>query len=177
MTINLEALGITSEELTDRIVESAVQRILEFEGDVGGRIWQRLHQELESSIDAAVEKIGNEQLDALVQSLVEGITLQQTNKWGEEKGESVTFIEYLTQRAETYMQELVDFDGKKPDYHSRGSQTRITHLVERHLHYSIDSAVKAALKDVNSQLSQGISETVKLKLGEALERIKVEVRG
>ena len=49
---------------------------------------------------------------AHVTAYVESFCLTETNKWGKKTGKSMTFTEYLVQRAELYLTEKVDLRGK-----------------------------------------------------------------
>lgn len=92
-----------------------------------------------------------------------------------------TFIEYLVKRAEAYLTEKVDFQGKSKDengsYSSFSpSQTRIAHMVHQHLSYSIESAMKNAVQTANSAIAIGIAETVKIKLAEIQKGIQASIK-
>lgn len=185
---SLEALGITADELTNRIVDKCVEQLMtDVNFDEDGDEW-RGRSRLAEQLDKRIKQQINDTVNALaekhvlpnVSAYVENLTLHATNKWGEKKGQTVTFIEYLTQRAEDYMQEKVNYEGKAKDeaggYSWNGTQTRITHLVHQHLHYSIDSAMKSALQIATSGIAAGLQETCKTKLAEIAQKLKVEVK-
>jgi hypothetical protein len=92
----------------------------------------------------------------------------------------MTFIEYLVARAEAYLREDVNFDGKSKDEHSgyswSKSQTRIVWLVNKHLQYSIESAMKDAVKTINDAVTEGLEKTVKVKLEEIAKGLKVNLK-
>lgn len=92
----------------------------------------------------------------------------------------MSFLEYLVDRAEAYLTEKVSFDGKTKaesrGYSWNGTQTRLSYLVDRHLHYSIEKAMKNALANANKAIVQGLEDTVKLKLGEIQKSLKVTVK-
>jgi hypothetical protein len=168
--MNLEELGITKDELADRLVE-ALARDLNMDTTLGEMVRDRLH--------AKIQEVAEEHVLPRVDELIEGIVLQKTNAWGESQGEKKSFREYLVDRAEAYLREEVNFEGKSKAEHRGGywnkGQTRITHLVDQHLQYAIESALKDALKMVNEALTHGIAETVKMKMGEIAKSIKVKV--
>jgi len=185
---SLEALGITADELINRIVDKCVEQLMtDVNFDEDGDEW-RGRSAIASQLDARIKKQIDDTVNALaerhilpnVSAYIENLTLQTTNQWGEKKGQKVTFIEYLTQRAEDYMQEKVNFEGKAKTeaggYSWNGTQTRITHLVHQHLHYSIESAMKQALQIATSGIATGLQETCKAKLGEIAQQLKVEVK-
>jgi hypothetical protein len=188
MSIDLEALGITKEELQARVIERAVQRIFETtsldeDGDEfveSSAFAGRLEKAVKAAIDNKVADLAEKHVLPLTASVIENLTLQQTNRWGEKTGAPVTFIEYLIQRAEHYLREDVNYEGKSKDeagsYSWNKSQTRLTYLVNQHLHYSIDTAMKQAIANANAVIVGGIQETVKIKLGEIAQQLKVEVK-
>ena len=141
---------------------------------------RKLDAEIKKGIDAAVTALADKHILPHAATMIENITLQETNKWGEKTGQNMTFVEYLVQRAEAYMTEGVNYEGKSKDeargYSWTGTQTRITHMVHEHLHYSIETAMKQSLKDANSSICKGIEEAVKIKLAEALQGLKTTVQ-
>lgn len=184
--IDFESLGITKDDLQERIVEAAVDRLMtDRTEDEDGRSYinkSALKRELEKSIVAHVnEQIGHlatEHVLPRVTEIVDGLTLQETNKWGEARGQKLTFIEYLVQRADAYMREEVDFEGRPKGsdaYNWKASGTRITYLVNKHLHYSIESAMKQALSHANHSITQGLEGAVKIALANATAALKVQV--
>lgn len=185
---SLEALGITAETLIDRIVDKCVEELMtDVNFDEDGDEWRgrsrlakQLDDRIKRQIDDTVNALAERHVLPNVADYIENLTLQTTNQWGEKKGQKLTFIEYLTQRAEDYMQEKVNFEGKPKSeangYSWNGTQTRITHMVHQHLHYSIESAMKQALQVATSGITAGLQETCKVKLGEIAQKLKVEVK-
>lgn len=184
----LKALGFTQEELQESVIGKIVDRLMEGKlvVDDGEEFWsespfsRHLNKRIKDHIDATVDALAEKHVLPNVTAMVENVTLQKTNQWGEAKDERITFIEYLIQRAEVYLTEKVNFEGKskKEDRYGSftGTQTRITHMVERHLHYSIERAMKQAMEAANSVIVGGIEETVKLKLAEVSDKLKVELK-
>lgn len=187
MDLNLESLGFTKEELQERVIARICTQLLDGVGydeddnefTTASQFHRQMRTSIQEKIEATINAIAEREVLPNVASYIENLTLQETNRWGEKTGEKVTFIEYLTRRAEAYMQEKVNFDGKTKEesgsYSWSGTQTRITHLVHQHLHYSIDSAMKDALKIANSAIATGIQETVKTKLAEISTTLKVGI--
>jgi hypothetical protein len=185
--MNLVDLGFTKEELQKRVVEHIAAQVMEgtfhdedgeeFSGD--SKFAKTLHEHVRKQIDASIAGLAAKYVLPNVQAYIENLTLQTTNQWGEKQGKPVTFIEYLTQRAEAYMQEEVNYEGKtkgQDSYNWRKSQTRISHLIHQHLHYSIETAMKNALATANSVIVEGLKKTVEIKLGEVAAAMKVELK-
>lgn len=180
--INLEALGITTEELRSRVVERCVEQLLRSECmdedgegvEVPSGLSRSLHEAVRERIDEAVEKIADREVRPSVERYIEGFTLQRTNEWGEKSGKEMTFTEYLVDRAERYMQEPVDMDGKaKGGLLGQRDQTRLTYMIDRHLQFRIESAVKNLLNGANKQLAEALEETLRAKVRTVAETFKV----
>lgn len=187
-SLTLEALGLTPQEITDRIVDRYVEQLrVTYTADENGDRVDRasdfdraMQKRITERIDAEVTRLAEMHVLPRVASMVENVVLQKTNSWGEKVGQPVSFVEYLVQRAEAFMTEKVDFKGRSKgedgnSYSWNGTQTRVAYMLHSHLHYSIETAMKAAVANANSAISAGIAETVKIKLGEIAQNLKVKV--
>lgn len=187
MSLDIEALGFTKEELQDRVVERLCEMFLTTRGVDPFNDETEMPTQMRVQIEARVKQEISDRINAIaeahvlpnVRAYIEELTLQQTSQWGEKKGEPLTFTEYLVDRAKAYMLEKVDYNGKGKDeaggYSWTGTQTRITHLVHQHLHYSIETAMKDALKTATGALAIGLHETCRVKLNEIAAGMKVAV--
>lgn len=185
---SLESLGFTKEDLQERVVEQICAQVLagktyDEDGNeewVDSRFKQKIDERVKAQIEASIAAMAEKHVLPNVAQYVENLTLQQTNQWGEAKGKKVTFLEYLVQRAEAYIQEQVDYDGKskseKDSYNWTGRTTRIAYLVNAHLHYHIETAMKEALKNANSVIVGGLEAAAKAGLQQALAGLKVDVK-
>ena len=184
----LEQLGLTREELTDRVVQGIVSNVITTHSlDEDGHPYPRdakfikqLQEYAQKAIDQKVIEIGDKHVLPKVGEMIDNLVLQKTNSWGEKTGKPVTFIEYMVERASDYMTEKVDSSGKTKQesgsYSFSGTQTRVAHMIHSHLHHSIEEAMKQALSVANSTLVKGLEETVKSKLSEILAALKVTVK-
>lgn len=185
-TLSLASLGFTKAELQERVIERLCSHVLSGKGydedgnefDQDSAFARKLEQKVKEQIDATINALATKHVLPNVHSYLETLCLQETTKWGEKIATKITFIEYLTQRAEAYMKEMVNYEGKPKDnnnsYNWNGTQTRITYLVHQHLHYSIEQAMKNALNVATSQISTGIQETCKKKLAEISVALSVK---
>lgn len=172
-------LGITQEELREQVIERATAALVE-RVDNGDYSRSRMNQAVTRATDEAVKQYATETVLPLVKAQLETIIFQATNTWGEKTGKALTFREYLVDRAERWLTEQVDYEGKAKGENSFGSfkasQTRVAHMVHQHLHYNIEKAMKEALASANSQIVQGIQKTVEIKLAEISAAMRVEVK-
>lgn len=186
MNFDLAALGFTKEELQNRVIDQIVESVMygryaDEDGDEtfrDSRFKQELDRRVQARIDDTINALAEKHILPNVSQYIEGLTLQQTNQWGEKKGAPVTFVEYLVQRAQAYMQEEVNSSGKtraEDSYGWSGRQTRISYLIHEHLHLSIDTAMKESMKIATGEIARGLHETTRIKLNEIAANMKVAV--
>lgn len=188
MELNLEILGFTKEELQERVVARICEQLLtgvgydpysDEEFTTASQFHRQMQARIKETINGTIDSIAEREVLPNVASYIENLTLQTTNEWGEKKGAPVTFTEYLVKRAQAYMQEKVDYNGKGKEesggYSWSGTQTRITYLVNSHLHNSIEVAMKDSLRVGLGEVAKGIHETARLKLNEIAAGMKVQV--
>lgn len=190
MALDLAELGITQEELTERVVQRIADSVMrtgsvDDDDHYHGRhseFAKELQKQSRERIATAVTEIADRTVLPHVSQIIEGLILEETNKWGEKTGRPMTFVEYLTKRAEDYLSEKVDSNGRSKaecgSYHSFGGgiETRLIHEVHGHIHQYIDQAMKAVIAEGNKMLVGGLEETCKAKLAEIAKALKVTVQ-
>jgi hypothetical protein len=188
MQIDLAALGLSKEQIEDRVVDACVDRIfLHTELDEDGNeftdkspLRQRLEKSVKEAIDTKVAEMGAKHLLPLIDGMVENLVIQHTTKWGEKVGEPKTFVEYMTERAEAYLREEVDYHLKTKAEAGYSSwtkySTRVATMIDRHLQGSIEVAMKNAVADFNKGLVGGLQGAVKVALEEAFTKLRVDVK-
>jgi hypothetical protein len=185
------ALGLSEDSLIDRVVNRIAEmvvhdaRLEDDDEDGGGRstkFAELMRRRVARRVDTAIDEIAARNVLPNVAQYVEVLVLQETNRWGERTGKPQTFVEYLVARAESYLTEEVNYEGKtKAETQTRGfswqgAQTRVAHMVHEHLHHSIKLAMEKALQSANSQIIKGLRETVEIKLAEIAAKLRVEVK-
>lgn len=173
-TSNVLDLGVSQAELREQVIERAAEKLRDSidAGDYG-----HLDRVVRDATDKAVSRYIEKTIIPMIQKDIEAVTFQATNQWGEPKGQKLTFREYLVQRAEAWLREEVNYDGKPKGTDSFGwkaYQTRVAHMVHEHLHYSIERAIKDMLKKANDSIVGGIEQTVKMKLAEIQTALSVK---
>jgi len=184
--ITLESLGIAKEEIIERVVSRAVEQLLaenayDEDGDehaMPSKFATLMKKRIMERVDRAIDEIAGRNVLPNVTAYVENLVLQETNKWGEKQGKTLTFTEYLVARAEAYITEHVNYEGKNQaengSYSWSKHTTRIAYLVNKHLNYTISSSVESALKAANSKIAGGIEGAVKIALEQALSKLRVK---
>lgn len=174
----LQALGITPEDVLNRVSERICETFIKEEKDYA--------HDFESSIERVVKKrVGEILTKALdvhivpkVNEMIAGICLQETNKWGEARGQKLTFVEYLVQRVDAYIREEVDYNGKAKSedvYQWRAHSTRIAHMIHEHLAYHIRQAMEKAMGNATSSIKKGLEEAAKVAIANINVSVKTEV--
>jgi hypothetical protein len=181
----LQTLGLSQEELQERVIDKICESFLSTTGfdedgsyEMPSNMQRILKDHITKNIKEQVERLGNIHVIPKINDYVENLVITKTNSYGEKSGETMTFIEYLVKAAEDYMIEPVNHTGKakhEDSYSWHKSTTRIAYMVDKHLQYSIETAMKQALQTANSAIANGINEAVKIKLNEVVNGIKVSV--
>ena len=194
MDINtLKALGLDTEELGNRIVDQAVEALLNTTGfnpdtEEETRYESRFKREIEKRIQQAVDEkiaaLAAVHLIPRVGEMIESANLRRTNQYGEPKGPAMTFIEYIVQRAEAYMSEDVDFHGQsKADLEAKNESTynwrncgpRLTVLMRRYIQDTLEKHAKAAITDVNQVVAKNIENAARSAISAAAANLKVGI--
>lgn len=189
----LEALGISKEELSERIIESAVDHLLSSTGfNPDTEEETRYESRFKREIEARVQKAVDQKISALAEvhvlprvgELIEAADMRKTNRYGEPQSPSMTFKEYIAHRAEVYMTEDVDFHGmSKADLEAKNESTynwrscgpRLTVLMRNYIRDSLERQAKAAITDVNKVIAKNIEKAAKDAITAASASIKVNI--
>ena len=178
MELNLELLGVTKEALTEMVVERMAE-IAETSAEFSeGNLTRRIKDLVKSHIDARIGALAEVHVLPRVSEFVDGLILQETNAYGEKRGEPKTIIEYMVARCDTYLNEQVDHAGKtkaEETYDFRPAKTRLAHMIHEHLHYRIEESMRAVLGSGMKTLRDTILETSKIKLDEMAKALQVQV--
>lgn len=185
--MKIEDLGFTQEELQNRVINVIAHQAMgmKLDEEDNEHYWsnslfnKKLQQFIMQHIDESIRKIAEKYVLPHVTEMVENLVLQETNKWGEKIGKPLTFKEYFVFKAESYMTEQVDLSGKSKneakDSYWTGRESRIENMVQGNLKHTIEVAMKDVIKTANNALVGGIQETVRIKLNEISNSIKIGV--
>lgn len=185
----LEALGITAEDLTQRIVDQAVDNLLRSTGyDEDGKECGSYATKFKKEIEARVLKAADEKISAIaavhliprVGEMIEQADMRQTNRYGEPITPKLTFKEFIAARAESYMSEDVDSNGKSKaesgdSYNWRTNGPRLTVCMRMYIQQTMETAAKAAVNDVNKVIAENIKKAAVQAINQAAASIKVSV--
>ena len=178
--MELEDLGISKAGLAQRIIDGIVEQEMDPDSDLSQRVHRGVKEKIQEQIDKRVQEIADQYVLPAVNEMIETICLQRTNEWGDAKGDGLTFREYLVKRADFYLTEPVDYNGKskkesRDGYGWKGDQGRISHIVDKYLSTEIENAMKDAVAGVDKSIADGISETIRIKMKELSEKLTITV--
>lgn len=186
----LESLGINPAELGDRIVDQAVDALLnstgfnpetEEETSYESKFQREIQKRIQQAVDAKIAALAEVHLIPRVGEMIESANMMRTNQYGEPKGEPLTFKEYIAMRAEAYMSEPVNYNGQSKSesndsYNWRVDGPRLTVLMRSYIRETLEKHAKAAVTDVNKVIATNIGKAAQEAITAAAAAIKVEVK-
>lgn len=182
----LTELGFTKEDIEQKLIEKIADDLMQeyvYETDTGAsypensRLARRFLEVIKKHVDKQMERLAEEYVVPRVGELIQSVAINHTNAHGETTRPAETFVEYLSRMAKNYLSQPVDYEGKPIElsHYNRQEQTRLIHLVNKHLHYSVENAMKDAVEIVKKQLGASLEETVKMKLGQIASNLKIAI--
>jgi hypothetical protein len=185
----LEALGISPEELGNRIVDQCVEALLNSTGfNPDTEEETRYESRFKREIEARIQKAVDEKIAALaaihliprVGEMIEKADMRQTNRYGEAKSPPMTFKEYIAHRAEAYMSEDVNYHSKSKaedgdSYNWRYEGPRLTVLMRGYIRDTLEKHAKEAVTDVNKVIAKNIETAARQAITAAAASLKVAV--
>lgn len=165
-------MEIDQKKLEELVVKEAADQVVA--SLLGDDVAYRIESRVSELVDAVVISQCDAVLKPLIESEVKDFTMRTTNEFGEGNG-SVTFTEYITGLAKSYLDERVNFRGekvKRDSYDGRHSQSRLTHLLQEHLHNRIKKEMTDAVTLVVEQIAPALATTCELKVKEATDQIR-----
>lgn len=184
----LEALGVNTEDLADRIVDQAVNALLNATGfnpdtEEEVRYESRFKKEVEArvqkAVDAKIAALAEVHVVPRVGEMIEKADMRITNTYGEPKSPPLTFKEYIASRTEVYMAESVDTNGKSKeesgDYNWRNAGPRLTVLMRMYIQQTMETHAKAAVNDINKVIAKNIAKAATDAINAASAALKVSI--
>lgn len=189
----LEALGVSAEDLAERIIDQAVHALLystgfnpetEKEVTYENKFKKAIEAKIQQTVDLKIAAIASEHILPRVGEMIEKADMRKTNRYGEPQTPSMTFKEYIAHRAESYMTENVDcFGSSKADLEAKNESTynwsssgpRLSVLMKLYIKESMEKAAKTAVTDVNAVIAKNIEKAAKDAIASTLANLKVSI--
>jgi hypothetical protein len=190
MDNTLELLGLTQEQLQDRVIETVSDKMLTSIGwdhdgeDVSRKsnLRNRLDEMLKHRIDAALAAHFEKVIPPSFDKWIAEYKVQRTSQWGEKKSEPMTFLDYISSRVDGYLNEEVDSSGQSQEEAKAkgnswygGKQVRIIRMIDGRLTAAITEGIEKAFASTKGILAGGIEKAVLLHLGQFGETLKAYV--
>lgn len=189
MNITLESLGLSVEQMQDRLVEAMIDRFLtsrvsDEDGEpvaIASRFQDSIREAILTRVDESVERMIAPALDGSITAYIDNYKIKTTNNYGEPKREPETITEYIIRRANEYLTEGVNFEGKsKKEYSAAGrdsygykdATTRVAFLIDKRLNDEIAKAMQEALKTANEAITGGLKSAVAFELNKINAKLK-----
>lgn len=192
--ITLESLGLTEEEIQNRIVDKVCDRILSnryfayededdeetsegFTGDSPFR--KEIEKRINQGIEDKFRELADQHIMPYITRRFENLLITMTNQFGERKGEQYTLVEYLTKLTEDYMLEDVDRHGypkKDGDYSFKSQGTRIAYAVDSFLAEKMETAMNEVISSGGKTLAQGLLEVCQKQMANVATNLKTTVQ-
>lgn len=192
MELTCEQLGITPDDIADRVATKIATTMLasftdDFDDDTGEPIktetptkFRSLVQaRVNAKVSAAVDAITERVLGNALETKITALRFPQTNSYGEPKAEPLTLLEFIAKRADTYLSEQVDHEGRSGGaMYGSARNPRVVWMLEKYLASRIKDSMDTALRAANAQIVGGIEATVKANLKDIADRLsaKVEIK-
>lgn len=185
----LEALGVSPEELGNRIVDQAVSTLLyssgfnpdtEEETSYESRFKREIEKRIQQAVDQKIAALAEQHLIPRVGEMIEQADMRRTNNYGEPTSPPMTFKEYIASRAEAYMSEDVNFYGKSKaeegdSYNWRKCGPRLMVLMQIYIRETLEKHAKEAVTDVNKVIAKNIQQAAKQAITAAAENLTVKI--
>jgi len=177
--ITLEALGITKDDLVNRIVSAALGMAAGYK-QTGEESWADVP--LSSVVDAKItEAIGNlvDTMKPLLQQRIDEIMTTKitevftapftpTDRWGKPKGEPTTIRDMIADEAESYWAKTVGSDGKQPSDGYGEKMTRAQYYARQVMTDVYNEKLVQEVKTMASELRAKIPATISAEISETV---------
>ena len=176
----LEQLGITKEELIDRITEKALGLTADtraYPDHNGEPVWEEIpfssviDTKINGVIDAAIKGMSakiEERVSELITAKVDTVLcapFQRVDRWGTAIGSPTTIKDLIADKTESYWKETVDRNGKTDGYdrkprHEWYSEKVMDEYYRKELEVEVKKLAEAMKKAIPDTISKEISATI-----------------
>lgn len=121
----------------------------------------RLQATAKKQIDDALNDFAQKFIIPGIAKHLETLVLQPTSQYGEKKGQPQTFLEYLTKRAETWLGEKVNKEGKtreEESYSWKEHGTRAVQIIDQQLQKQLTDLMTGQIAATHAHL--GLRDTL-----------------
>jgi autotransporter translocation and assembly factor TamB len=178
----LAHLGITKEELLDRVAKQVARDLLHGASvDDEGQAWPidtKFHKEMQELIETELKsQIATHFQRDVVPKLTEitaKMILNRTNRYGERKAKPQTLKEFMVQQTKNFLREVVDSRGQLT---TRGNgKTRLETMLSDNMQQVLKMELEDTVSAANEMLAGELQEAVRTRLTALAEKFKIVVK-
>ena len=181
MSIDLNELGFKKEEILQRVVDQVSKAVLNDVGydfetgdycDFNSEFKKKIVKKIEDYVDLKFNNLAEKHVIPKISEFIDNLKLMETNKWGQKKGEEKTFVEYIVLKVENYFTQKVNKKGEPSNYDH--DQPRFIAMFNELFDRKITFAIEQSMESINGYIKGGITEAIRIKLEEILDRSKIK---
>ena len=166
----LEQVGITKEELIERIVEKALGITAEHK-QTGEETWEEIplssvvDEKINSAIGDFISKMEpfiTKRIEIIMDEQIEAVfnkPFQKVNNWGEKKGEVTTIKDIIYDDAKKYWTLMVDKDGRETNGYG-DKFTRAEFYARKVMQTHYEKELEHEVKKMSLEMKQKIPQTI-----------------
>lgn len=149
--MDLSLLGISKEELIDRIVEAAAAQVVEHE-----IMEQRIRSEAHRQVETALGRLAEQEIGKVMSKAMD-LEFQPLTIWGEAAGPRISIRAMMLERAQKWLTEHVNSRGETDtSYGYERNPTRaqwyVRRAVEEVVSHHQSEAIKAIIAETTAQI-------------------------
>lgn len=189
MDITLESLGLSVNDMQDRLVQAMIDRFLtsvthDEDGEpvvIASRFKEAVNKAITDRVDAKVDAMLAPILGPAINDYLTAFRIKHTNGYGEPKRDPETITEYVVRRSNEYLTEGVDWQGHTKADHTKGGReaynykattTCVAFLIDKRLNEEMEKSMKEALVDANKAITNGLKSAVIYELDKLNAKLK-----
>lgn len=180
MTIPLEALGFSREEIQNKIVDAAVEDLLsgvsvDDEGNAH-RMASRLRESFNTELTQRIADTVSNLVSTLVTpEYIRATTFPRYSKYGEKKGDPLTFKEFVEQCVSKILDAKVDDSGKILEPGSYGYD-RGKHFMSGLVEKAVERELREAIQKGLINIQQEVTNALKAAATEIITKITASIK-
>ena len=191
MDFNCEMLGISQEEMQNRVVNAIAEKLMsktimtqwdeneDQEKIVNTKFAKAVIDKINEHFKNKVDELFNEQIAGKIDNLLTNYIIKETNQLGESLGKERTVTEFIIERFNVFIKEQVDSKGnpkRKNDCYFKPQGTRLTVAVDTYFKDHLEKAMKTILKNTDKTLIEEVTESFRKIISTQLKRTEINVK-
>lgn len=168
--MNLQDLGITNEDLVNRLVERLAEGLLDNDETFADRVHRSVQERIKEQTEWIAHGIAKEEIERQVKAVIDA-PWQESTSWGEKRGEPKTFRELVNEKIAATLIRRVDSNGRLLEY-GEGQKlidflirSQVEATVKDEIKTAVTAAATAARNEVLGKVNEAVLAAVKNVIG------------